>query len=1330
MDVGCKIRRKSEFDRANLFQKWIFLWMLRLFRLGAKKELQFDDLTRCAANDEPQVVTELLQVEWKKELVKLSQDEKYQPSLTRAIIRAFGKRYILANVILVASELSRLAQPFMIGAIILYLQKRSNVTREDAVGAACAFVLSTMLFVFLRHFGKVTAMRVGNNVRTAISLMIFRKVLRVSTSSLVDMNIGQIMNVLANDLTRFEDLSWYLPFLLCAPFMIIFVLIFTLIYLGEACVGGLVVLLVFILLQAFVGNLFKSFRHKTARVTDQRIKLMAELISAIKLIKLYTWEEPFEERVQKIRKNEIVHFRKTFVLKGINNALYFVTTRLMLFFTYLIYVLRGYTLNSFATFVTMSLYDAIRLTVTRWTPKAIAIGAESLAACGRIEKILLLPEKSTRADGCANEILSDRSSLSKRSESISLDNLSARWTRKLQKDNLHDLSLSINQGELIILIGSVGSGKSCFLNALLNEIEITSGKMQIRGELSYAPQEPWCFGGTVKENVLCSSKFHPERYQKVIEACCLKRDIRMLPLGDDTFVGERGYQLSGGQKARLSLARAIYRESQIYLLDDPLSAVDAKVANHIFNKCIRQFLKDKTVILVTHQLQFLPWADRIVLMEDGHITSCAPYSEIMDRGVEIASLVRSNSVAQEELSEEKASRSRRVSSSSDGLKSCELVEENSKERVTEKTSNGYSEKKSPLAREEKSASGKISFKIYWKYLTCGKNCSFLLLSLFAALISQAIYQLNDVWLAAWTDSEESKSLAANETKPSIASSLILPNLSDNTGLYCGLTLILFIFGFLRAFFIFLLCLSSSIALHNSLFQKLLRAPLFFYNVNAVGRILNRVTGDIGTIDQTIPDLLIELVSFFMQVAGIVALTIVKQPLLIVVVILLTLIAIPVRLMYIQTARDIQRLDSLSKSPVYSYMSTILSSLVTVRSFKIADKLENNFKGLLGDTISTKFHVLCADRSIGFILDNITTLYITAVTLVVMIQTNISPSDAGLILASSLQLSGIFQSAVKSSADLETKMISCERVFEYIAIEPEAPLDIPEIDSKLTSWPKDGFIQFRSVDLQYSEQLEKVLKGVTFDVQSGSKVAIVGRTGAGKSSLLTVLFRLYELNNSSNNNTQVPAGIFIDNVDIKSLGLRHLRSRLSIIPQEPILFSGTIRSNLDPFNKYSDDELWQALDSSHLKAAVNEMPGQLSALVTEGGSNLSLGQRQLLCLSRALLKKNKILVCDEATANVDKETDNIIQQTIKNNFQTCTVLTIAHRLNTIIDMDKVLVMDEGRIVEYDEPYNLLKENSTSLFASMVRQTGPDHERVLVESAKLAHLQRQEQANKSE
>lgn len=888
--------------------------------------------------------------------------------------------------------------------------------------------------------------------------------------------------------------------------------------------------------------------------------------------------------------------------------------------------------------------------------------------------------------------------------SVEMMNFSAKWTKKQKSNALEDLSFKIEPGELVIVIGSVGSGKSCLLHALLNEIEATNGQIKLGGDVSYAPQEPWCFGASLRENILLGNQFNANKYQRVIDACALEGDLKLFEKSDETFIGEKGNNLSGGQQARVNLARAIYFDADTYLLDDPLSAVDPKIANHIFERCIRGYLHDKTVILVTHQLQFLQRADKIIMIKEGRLVAHGSYDQLISTSVPFLKLLDRRRKERERKDSVSKQRSMSLKREISTAMSPEVIEP-----VQNDIHNLTSDKDDD--RDEKKTTGSVSFNVIWKYFRSGGSKFIILTTLSISLSAQALYHYIDLWLAAWTQSTTIQSYhltSQTQSHESFATGQVFSDAKSNIIFYSVLIFILFISIFIRMLSCFILCLKCSINLHSVTFESILRAPMAFFEVNPLGRILNRFTRDIGIVDNLIPRSIIELNICLLEVIGSVLITCVISRIMIIPTVILGALSIPVREYYVRTARDLNRVDAIFRSPTYHYLTSTFDGLITIRAFKIQKKCEEQYIRYLRDSTACRFLVFYGVRVLAIILEGFSNIYILCIC-IVLVETPrdaIGGGDAGLVLAQSLTLVGIYQYCVRMTSEFENQMISTERVLEYSNIQPEADLRIAgKVEDK--DWPSKGEIILKDVNLRYNRNNEPVLKNITFKVNAGEKIGIVGRTGAGKSSLISMLFRLVE-----------PEGtIIIDGVDIKTLGLHELRSRISIIPQDPSLFSGTVRLNLDPFSEYDDGQLWSSLEEAHLKEKIVKMGG-LDALVTEGGSNLSVGQRQLLCMARALLKKNRILVMDEATASVDLETDELIGATIETTFKNYTILIVAHRLNTIIEMDKILVMDAGRVVEYDAPYKLL-ENTSGVFHSMVKQTGRQFEKQLHSLARKAY-----------
>ena len=1242
----------------------------------------------------------------------------------------------MSPLLIIVESGIRLLSPLLIGYIIRYLSGDDETTQNNARYCVAGIIVVTIVMTFMYQHGFGFASRHGNNLRAALCHLIFKKVIRMSGSSIASTDLGHVLNIIANDLNRFEDLGFFLVYLVIGPLSILVSLAVTHYYIKNAAFTGFVLLIVFVPFQCFMGTLFNKFRAETTVVTDKRVNLMSEILQAMKLIKVYCWESPFSSKVGEIRSKEIRVITKSYFLEGVNNTFFFAAEKSILFACFLTYSLMNERLDTQTVMVVMSVYDALRVPVMGMFPEAIGLFGESLVALGRVNALLLkeeTPQKSlsspnTNANSKEKKYLThsissavhklERSAPRNESKnnfypapsvdekhSILMEHYSGKWTKSVEVNNLSNISLSLNPGQLLIVVGSVGSSKTCFLYAILNEIEKVSGNVTVNGSISYSAQEAWCFSGSIRQNILLGHQIDETRYQQVIEVCGLERDLTLFDLGDQTFVGEKGHNLSGGQKARVSLARAVYHEADIYLLDDPLSAVDPKIANHIFEKCIKGFLRGKTVILVTHQLQFLSQADEILVLNEGCMIGFGPYSQLTNNNMDFLKFLDGKKKEEEQR---RQSLSRQKS-----LSVHQSQEKDDKELITEEieTVNDNEKKGSDDDDlEEHKIMGAVSTKVFWDYFRSGGSLLFILALLVVSLVSHGAYFLTDLWLAAWAQkgSQKQFSNSLNSTETSLAGGLIMSNDTNNLIVYGCLIISLFLFAFCRMIMGFYLCLRCSVNLHDMIFRRLLRAPMIFFESNPLGRILNRFTRDMAIVDFLIPRSVVELNMMLIEILGIVIVSTLVNPWFLIPTLFLTLCAVPIRQFYVNTGRDLHRLDSMSRSPLYHYMSSTFNGIITIRSFEIQEMLQQQYLRYLNDSVSARFLVLYAFRFFGVILDMFTMVYITCIC-IVLVETprgTFAGGDAGLVLSQALLLIGLFQYAVRTTAEFENQMTSSERILEYGKLPMEADLKTKGIHDEL--WPQEGKISFRKVYLRYSKDSDFVLKDLTFEVKPGEKIGIVGRTGAGKSSLISILFRLVEPEGS----------VMIDGVDIKSLGLHDLRNKISIIPQDPSLFSGSVRENLDPFKSYQDDSMWDALGEAHLTTTVQSMGG-LDAKVTEGGTNLSVGQRQLLCMARALLKKNKILVMDEATANVDQETDDLIQKTIKTTFVNNTVLTVAHRLNTIIDMDKVLVMDAGRVVEFDEPYTLLRD-ITGVFHSMVKQTGPEFEKMLHSMAERSHF----------
>ncbi|XP_053563814.1 ATP-binding cassette sub-family C member 4 [Bombina bombina] len=1292
MEPVHKEGKPNPLETANFCSKLFFCWLNSLFVLGHKRKLEEDDMYNVLPEDSSERLGEELQWYWDKEIQK-AQKETRTPHLTNAIIRCHWKSYSLLGIFTFIEESIKVIQPIFLGNVVSYFERYDDsAALANAYINAAALSVSTLLLAVLHHLYFYYVLRAGMKLRVAMCHMIFKKALRLSNTAMGKTTTGQIVNLLSNDVNKFDQVTIFLHFLWAGPLQAIAVTVLLWIEIGPSCLAGMGVLIILMPLQTCLGKLFTSLRGKTAAFTDTRIRTMNEVISGMRIIKMYAWEQSFTELVNDIRKKEISKVLRSSYLRGINLASFFVASKIIVFVTFTTYVLLGNVISASRVFVAVSLYGAVRLTVTLFFPSAIERVSEAKVSIRRIKNFLLLDEIS-------------KPSLEQPEENeenllVQIQDLTCYWDKILEVPTLQNISCSVRPGELLAVIGPVGAGKSSFLSAVLGELPKYKGFVDVRGKVGYVSQQPWVFSGTVRSNILFGKEYVQEKYERVLRVCALKKDMLQLDDGDLTTIGDRGVTLSGGQKARVNLARAVYQDADIYLLDDPLSAVDAEVGRHLFEKCICQALRKKICILVTHQLQYLSAAREILVLKEGKMVGKGSFPDLLKSGLDFTSLLKSEDDEQENQLV-KPSRNRTFSQSS------VMSEDSSVQSHKDGTTDHQpTEPVLTAVPEESRSEGTVGFKVYKKYFKAGSSWLMIFFVFALNILAQVAYVLQDWWLSYWATEQEklNTTLSANTTGTEPEQL----DLKLYLGVYAGLTIATIVFGVLRSLLVFHVLVCAAQALHNQMFQSLLKAPVLFFDRNPIGRILNRFSKDIGHLDDLLPFTFLDFMQVLLQILGVIAVAVAIIPWILIPLLPLVIIFFFLRRYFLDTSRDIKRLESTTRSPVFSHLSASLQGLWTIRAFKAEQRFQELFDSHQDLHSEAWFLFLTTSRWLAVRLDAICALFVMAVAFgSLILAKSLDAGQVGLALSYAITIMGTFQWGVRQSAEVENLMISVERVMEYTQLEKEA--DWVSKKRPPRDWPSQGMIAFENVNFSYSLDGPLVLRHLTALIRPKEKVGIVGRTGAGKSSLIAALFRLAE-----------PEGkIWIDRLLTSELGLHDLRKKMSIIPQEPVLFTGTMRKNLDPFDEHTDEELWDVLEEVQLKDAIDELPGKIETQLAESGSNFSVGQRQLVCLARAILRRNQILIIDEATANVDPRTDELIQKTIREKFADCTVLTIAHRLNTIVDSDKIMVLDSGRVKEYDEPYNLL-QNKESLFYKMVQQVGKAEAATLTETAKQVYL----------
>ncbi|XP_016365866.1 multidrug resistance-associated protein 4-like [Sinocyclocheilus rhinocerous] len=1219
---------------ANLFSQVFFWWLNPLFRIGSKRRLEEDDMYKVLPEDGSKRLGEELQSYWDQEVEKATKELR-TPKLTKAIIRCYWRSYAVLGVFTLIEEVIKVIQPVFLGKLIQYFERSepdNMAALYEAYGYAAGISLSALGLALLHHLYFYHVQRAGMKIRIAMCHMIYKKALCLSATAMGQTTTGQIVNLLSNDVNKFDELTIFLHYLWMGPLQAAAVIGLLWQEVGASCLAGIAVLIFLMPLQTMFGKLFSKYRSKTAAFTDSRIRTMNEVVSGIRIIKMYAWEKPFAALVNDVRRKEISKIMSSSYLRGLNMASFFTANKIILFVTFTVYVLVGNKISASRVFVVVSLYSAIRLTVTLFFPAAIEKVSESVISIRRIKKFLLLDELVKSHVPLTQE--------DKKEVSVEIQDLICYWDKSIDAPTLQNVSFTVKPGQLLAVIGPVGAGKSSLLSTVLGELPAEKGVVKVKGELT-----------------------------------------------------------------------AVYQDADIYLLDDPLSAVDAEVGRHLFEQCICGILKDKPRILVTHQLQYLKAANQILVLKEGHMVARGTYSELLRSGVDFTSLLKKDEEEEGEKGEAPRSpRSRTLSQNSVRSHSSSVLS------VKDESDQLPAEPVHTVA-EETRTEGTIGLHMYWKYFRAGANVLMLILLVLLNLLAQTFYILHDWWLSYWATEQEKLDFSSSNISSTIGTNGTFGtnttqelNLDFYLGIYAGLTGATVIFGFMRFLIMFNALVNSAETLHNRMFNSILRTPVRFFDINPIGRILNRFAKDIGHLDSLLPWTFVDFIQVFLQIIGVIAVASSVIPWILIPVIPLLIAFLFLRRYFLRTSRDVKRIESTTRSPVFSHLSSSLQGLWTIRAFKAEERFQQTFDAHQDLHSEAWFLFLTTSRWFAVRLDGMCSVFVTITAFgCLLLKDSMKAGDVGLALSYAVTLMGMFQWGVRQSAEVENLMTSVERVVEYTELESEAPWETQKRPPP--DWPNRGLITFDRVNFSYSSDGPVVLKNISAMFRPREKVGIVGRTGAGKSSLISALFRLME-----------PEGkILVDGVLTSEIGLHDLRQKMSIIPQDPVLFTGTMRKNLDPFSQHSDHDLWNALKEVQLKAAVEELPAKLETELAESGSNFSVGQRQLVCLARAILRKNRILIIDEATANVDPRTDELIQKTIRAKFKECTVLTIAHRLNTIIDSDRILVLDAGRIHEYDAPHVLL-QNQNGIFYKMVQQTGKAEAASLLQTAKQAYMNR--------
>ncbi|XP_041776328.1 multidrug resistance-associated protein 1 isoform X8 [Anopheles merus] len=1306
---------------ASFPSRIFFAWFDRLAWVGFRKPLEVDDLWKMKPEDSSKEVSPAFLHHWNETLEKTYQSRetsndvtfkklgnsarvdfrttkaKNIASILPALIKTFGGTFLLGSFLKLGQDLLTFASPQILKLIIGFVGGEEPMWKGLMYAITLFVVAGTQTLLLGQYFNRMFF--VGLRIRTALISAIYRKALIISNSARKGSTVGEIVNLMAVDAQRFMDLTTYINMIWSAPLQIGLALYFLWQILGPSVLAGLAVMIILIPVNGVIANMIKTLQIKQMKNKDERVKLMNEVLSGIKVLKLYAWEPSFEQQILKIRDKEVKVLKSAAYLNAGTSFIWSCAPFLVSLVTFATYVLvdENNVLDASTAFVSLSLFNILRFPLSM-LPMLISNMVQTSVSVNRINTFL--NQEELDPDNVQHD--------EKESSPLLIENGVFSWGG--EETTLKNINVRVEKNQIVAVVGTVGSGKSSLLSAFLGEMDKISGRVNTLGRIAYVSQQAWIQNATLKDNILFGKPMDQRRYARVIEACALKPDIEMLPGGDMTEIGEKGINLSGGQKQRVSLARAVYNDADVYFLDDPLSAVDSHVGKHIFEQVIGPsgLLAKKTRVLVTHGITYLPNTDKIFVLREGEISESGTYQELMDKKGAFAEFLiqhlqevseeeedldeikqqLENSVGGEELLNQlKRSNSKR--SRSESTSETGSVKDISRQNSTTDSNTSLrrrtSEKapevaKTKLIEQEKSETGSVKWEVYKHYLkSIGLTLS--VATVILNMIFQGFSIGSNLWLSRWSTDDT----AGNDTS----------RRDMYLGVYGAFGAGQVLSTFLSTLFLYIGALEASRTLHKTLLRRVLHAPLTsFFDITPVGRVLNRFSKDIDTTDSDLPATLRAWSACFFGVVATLVVISISTPIFAAVIVPIGILYYAVQRFYVATSRQLKRLESVSRSPIYSHFGETIQGVQTIRAYSVQDRfiLESDEK-VDGNQLCYCPSII-ANRWLAVRLEMVGNLIILfAALFAVLGRETMNAGLVGLSVSYALQITQTLNWLVRMTSDVETNIVAVERIKEYGETKQEAAWELPN-STLPRDWPEQGMVEFRDFQVRYREGLELVLRGISFTVNGGEKVGIVGRTGAGKSSLTLALFRIIESAGGS---------IVIDGQDISQLGLHALRSRLTIIPQDPVLFSGTLRINLDPFNAHSDDDIWKALEHAHLKSFVKGLTAGINHEVTEGGENLSVGQRQLICLARALLRKTKVLILDEATAAVDLETDDLIQRTIRTEFKDCTVLTIAHRLNTIMDSDKVIVLDKGQIVEFAPPAELL-QSKNSAFYSMAKDAG--------------------------
>ncbi|XP_010620199.1 cystic fibrosis transmembrane conductance regulator [Fukomys damarensis] len=1434
--------QKSPLEKASVVSKLFFSWTRPILRKGYRKRLELSDIYQIPSADSADNLSEKLEREWDRELVS-----KKNPKLINALRRCFFWRFMFYGILLYLGEVTKAVQPLLLGRIIASYDPDNKEERSIAIYLAIGLCLLFVVRTLLLHPAIFGLHHIGMQMRIAMFSLIYKKTLKLSSRVLDKISIGQLVNLLSNNLNKFDEGLALAHFVWIAPLQVTLLmgLLWDLLQASAFC--GLAFLIVLALFQAGLGKMMMKYRDQRAGKINERLVITSEMIENIQSVKAYCWEGAMETMIENLRQTELKLTRKAAYVRYFNSSAFFFSGFFVVFLSVLPYaLLKGIILRKI--FTTISFCIVLRMAVTRQFPWAVQTWYDSVGAINKIQDFLQKQEyKTLEYNLTTTEVvmenvtafweegfgeLFEKAKLNNNNRKISNGDNSLFFSNfsLLGSPVLKDINFKIEKGQLLAVAGSTGAGKTSLLMMILGELEPSEGKIKHSGRISFCSQFSWIMPGTIKDNIVFGVSYDEYRYKSVIKACQLEEDISKFAEKDNIVLGEGGITLSGGQRARISLARAVYKDADLYLLDSPFGYLDVLTEKQIFESCVCKLMANKTRILVTSKMEHLKKADKILILHEGSSYFYGTFSELQNLRPDFSSKLmgydsfdqfsaerrnsiltetlrrfslegdasvswnetkkqsfkqtgefgekRKNSILNsinsirkfsivqktplqmsgiEEHSDDSLERrlslvidsepgdailprsnviptgptfqsSRRQSvlnlmthSANQGQNICRKTRAPSRKmslapqasltemdiysrRLSQESSLEISEEineedlKECFFDDVESIPTVTTWNTYLRYITIHKSLIFVLIWCLIVFLAEVAASLVVLWLLKNNPPKQEM----NSTKGGNNSYAVIVTSTSFYYvfyIYVGIADTLLALGLFRGLPLVHTLITVSKILHHKMLRSVLHAPMSTLNTLKAGGILNRFSKDIAILDDLLPLTIFDFIQLLLIVIGAVAVVSVLQPYIFLATVPVIAAFITLRAYFLHTSQQLKQLESEGRSPIFTHLVTSLKGLWTLRAFGRQPYFETLFHKALNLHTANWFLYLSTLRWFQMRIEMVFVIFFIAVTFISILTTGEGEGSVGIILTLAMNIMSTLQWAVNSSIDVDSLMRSVSRVFKFIDMPKEgAPAKQvkPSRDDQLSRvmiienqhvkkddiWPSGGQMTIKDLTAKYVDGGSAILENISFSISPGQRVGLLGRTGSGKSTLLSAFLRLL--------NTE--GEIHIDGVSWDSITLQQWRKAFGVIPQKVFIFSGTFRKNLDPYEQWSDQEIWKVADEVGLRSVIEQFPGKLDFVLVDGGYVLSHGHKQLMCLARSVLSKAKILLLDEPSAHLDPITYQIIRRTIKQAFADCTVILCEHRIEAMLECQRFLVIEENKVRQYDSIQKLLSEKS--------------------------------------